>query len=81
MPISLRDEFEHYVAHQADFVARYAGKVIVLKDKEVIGVYDDQLQALTETQKSHAIGTFLIQRVEPGAASHTQTFHSRVRFA
>jgi len=34
-----------------------------------------------ETSKKFELGTFLVQKVEPGTESYTQTFHSRVAFA
>lgn len=80
MEIPLKQEFEYYISNQADLVEKYNGKFIVIKNKEVIGAYDDQIQAIRETQKHHEIGTFLVQKVEPGDKSYTQTFHSRVAF-
>jgi hypothetical protein len=81
MPRSLKDEFQYYLDHQAEMVAKYNGKHIVLKDGVVVGAYDTELEAVTATQKVHALGTFLVQKVEPGNAAYTQTFHSRVAFA
>ena len=77
----LKRDFEYYVANQNEFVQKYNGKVIVLKNRELFGVFDDEVTAVAETKKNHEIGTFLVQRVTPGAGSYTQTFHSRVAFA
>src|SRR3970040_604547 len=77
----LKDEFEWYLAHQDEMVAKHNGKFVVIKDAEVLGVYDDQYTAVVETQKKHALGTFLVQKVEPGKAGYTQAFHSRVAFS
>ena len=81
MEIPLKEEFEYYLSKQSDMVKKYNGKVIVIKNKTVIGVYENQLQAIKETQKTHKIGTFLVQKVEPGDSAYTQTFHSRVAFS
>lgn len=77
---SLTESFNFYLANQADFVQRHNGKVIVIKDNQVIGVFDDEITAVNETQKKHEIGTFLVQKVGPGSDLYTQTFHSRVAF-
>lgn len=74
----LEREFEYYLQHQNDLVKRYNGKFIVIKDEKVIGVYDNELEAIKETSKHHELGTFLVQKCEPGKESYTQTFHSRV---
>lgn len=76
----LEKEFAYYREHQDELVAKYNGKVIVLKNGQVLGAYDDELTAVTETQKTHELGTFLVQRVGPGKDSYQQTFHSRVAF-
>ena len=77
----LEKEFQYYLEHQDELVAKYRGKVIVIKDGAVIGTYNDELTAVEETKKKHQLGTFLVQRCEPGSASYTQTFHSRVALA
>ena len=77
----LEKEFKYYIDHQDEMVAKYNGKVIAIKDTVVLGAYDDELAAVTETRKSHELGTFLVQRVSPGSADISQTFHSRVAFS
>lgn len=77
----LEKEFQYYLDHQAELAQEYAGKVIVLKDCEVIGVFEDELEAVEETSKAHPLGTFLVQRCDPDPESTVQTFHSRVHFA
>jgi hypothetical protein len=81
MASPLEDEFKFYVEHQDELVAKYDGKVIAVKDGTVLGAYDDELTAITETAKEHKLGTFLVQRVSKGNAAYTQTFHSRAAFS
>ena len=76
MSSELTREFEFYLAHQEEMVEQYDGRVIALKGGRVLGVYDSELAAVTELQKSHALGTFLVQRVTPGDSAYTQTFYS-----
>jgi len=73
--------FEYYQAHQAELVAQYKGRFVVIKDDAVLGAYDSELEAVEVTSRTHTPGTFLVQKCEPGADSFTQTFHSRVAFA
>lgn len=80
MESPLKREFDYYIANQADLVKKYNGKVIVIKNREVIGVYENQSTAVSETARKHELGTFLVQKVEPGRGAYTQTFHSRVAF-
>ena len=62
-------------------VEKYNGRVIVLKGGQVLGVYDTELDALTEIQRAHELGTFLVQKVSAGDTEYSQTFHSRVMFS
>ncbi len=75
---SLLDEFEWYLANQDALVERYDGKVIAIKDCKVIGVFDSELAAVTETGKSHEPGTFMVQRVSEGDEAYTVTILSHV---
>jgi len=77
----LEKEFRYYLAHQDELVAKYRGRVVVIRDEMVIGDYPDEATAVQETQKTYPLGTFLVQRCEPGNQAYTQTFHSRVAFA
>ena len=76
----LEQEFQYYVEHQDEIIKKHDGKVVVIKDGAVLGVFDDELTAVAETRKDHELGTFLVQRVSPGDSAYTHTFHSRVAF-
>jgi hypothetical protein len=77
----LKPEFDYYIAHQQELVAAHLGKFVVIKGGRVIGVFNSDIEAVMETSKNHQLGTFLVQKCEPGAENYTQSFHSRVTFA
>ncbi len=72
----LSDLFDYYLAHQDEFVEKYNGQVVAIKDNKVIGAYDDYGTAFFETGKTHEPETFLLQRVSPGPEEYTVTFHT-----
>jgi hypothetical protein len=76
--MALEKEFEYYKTHQDGLVEKYNGKFLVIVGEEVVGVYDQELQAYLKAKELYKPGTFLIQRCGPGRESYTQTFHSRV---
>ena len=78
---ALKNEFDYYVKNQDELVKKYNGRFLVIKDSQVIGDYDDELEAIKKTMEKHELGTFLVQKCEPGNESYSQTFHSRVVFA
>jgi len=76
----LEKEFDYYLQHQQELVRKYNGKILVIKGQTVIGVFDSELEAVQKTSETHELGTFLVQKCEPGKESYTQTYHSRVTF-
>ena len=81
MDSPLQPDFQYYLDHQDEMVDKYEGKVVVIKNGQVLGSYETEVDAVNETMKKHKVGSFLIQRVTPGAAAYSQTFHSRVTFS
>ena len=77
----LEREFKYYVEHQDELVEKYNGKFIVIKDCNVIAAFDSELEAIEKTAEQYELGTFLVQKCEPGSGSYTQTYHSRVALA
>lgn len=74
----LQKQLEYFKSHQDELVRKYKGKFLVIKDQEVQGVFDTEIEAYTDAKKKFELGTFLIQQSLPGQESYTQTFHSRV---
>ena len=81
MTSPLQSNFQYYLDHQDEMVEQYDGKFIIIKDQQVIGVYGDELTAISETAKTHKLGTFLVQLVSKGNVAYSQTFHSRAAFS
>ncbi len=78
MEDNLKKEFKWYLDNQNDLVKKYNGKIIVIKDCEVIGTFDEIGTAVEETSKTYDMGTFLVQKCSSGEEDYTAVFHSRV---
>ena len=76
--MSLEREFNYYLEHQDELVKKHSGKVLAIKGEQVIGVFNSEIKAVSKISHQHPLGTFLVQKCEPGPESYTQTFHSRV---
>ncbi len=77
---SLEKEFRFYKDHQKELVEKYKDKFLAIVGDEIVGVYDTEIEAYTNTKKTHPVGSFLIQHCLPGKESYTETYHSRVGF-
>ena len=75
----MKRELEFYLDHQAEMVEKYDGRVIVLKNNQVIGDYGSSPEAVAAKEKKYPLGTFLVQRVSEGNKDYTQRIRSRVR--
>ena len=47
MSDALKKELDFYIAHQDEMVAKYDGKVIAIKNGEVLGAFETHLKAVT----------------------------------
>ncbi|MDO8368376.1 MAG: hypothetical protein Q7T20_16360 [Saprospiraceae bacterium] len=74
----LEEEFQYYLDHQVDLSNKYPGKVLVIKGKTILGVFDDNLTAYNTTIKEHQVGSFLIQLCNSGNQAYTATYHSAI---
>ena len=74
----LEKELDYFIKNQKKLVEKHEGKFLVIKNQEIIGVYDTEMEAYREAQKEYKLGTFLIQECLLGEDIYTQTFHSRV---
>ena len=77
----LEKELNYYIENQDKLVEKYKGKYIVIKECRVIGAFGSALEAIENTKQKHQLGTFIVQKCEPGKERYTQTSHSRVKFA
>ncbi|MCY4384136.1 MAG: DUF5678 domain-containing protein [Nitrospinae bacterium] len=77
----LKDDFQYYLDHQTELAEKYEGKYIVIKNRLVLGTYDDEMEAVEKTAKKHELGTFLVQECSSDPDSTIETFHSRVSFS
>jgi len=68
-------EFKYFVEHHDELVEKHCGKVVVIINEQVFGVYDDYDEAIEEAGKDHELGTFVISRVTPGDNDYTAILH------
>lgn len=71
-----KTELSYFIAHQKELVEKYKGKVLAIKGEQVLGAYPDALHAYLETQKTHKVGTFMLQPCVAGASAYTITINS-----
>lgn len=78
MKNDLEKEFQWYLDNQEELVKKYSGKFIAIKNYNVLGAYTERRDAIQETLKGHARGTFIVQKCSPGKQDYTHAFRSRI---
>lgn len=77
----LQDELDFFIANQDELVRKYQGKVLVLRNREVVGVFDTPLDAYLDAESRFEPGTYAIQRCTPGPEAYTVTVSSSICIA
>jgi hypothetical protein len=68
-------QLDFYVKNQSGLLKLYEGKIIALKDGEVLGVYPSKAAALHATlDAGHAPGSFMIILCTQGDGEYTARF-------
>ncbi len=70
------EELEFFKVNQEALVKKHRGKFLVIKGKQVIGVYASALDAFFGAQTQHEVGSFMIQPCDPGPDAYTVTIAS-----
>lgn len=76
----LKALFQYYLDNQEEFVKKYNGKYLVIKDNSVAGVFDTEESAYFDAERKYGLGNFIIQLCTPGDGAYTQHYASRVTF-
>jgi hypothetical protein len=69
-------ELKYFISNQNELLQKHLNKILVIKNEEIIGVYDSPLEAYIETQKEYELGTFFIQPCQKGPEAYTVTLNS-----
>ena len=73
--------YEYFSDNFQVLFEKHADKFLVIKDQNVIGVYDSFDEAYSETVKKEKLGTFLIQLCRNDETTINQFYSSNVVFA
>lgn len=63
-------DYEWFVQHHEELEEHYTGRVVAIYKEQILGDYASEGEAAEATIKTHALGTFIVQRVRPGNPPH-----------
>jgi len=59
--VNMHEDFVWFTEHYSEFQELYGNAFLAIKNKKVLGVYPNCGEAVRETQKTEALGTFIVQ--------------------
>lgn len=69
-------ELNFFVNNQERLVQQYGGKVLAIKGEEIIGVFNDTVEAYINVKKENQLGKVMIQNCIPGKDAYTVSIAS-----
>jgi hypothetical protein len=63
MPTQLDRELETYAAHKGELLASDRGKIVLIKNDEVCGTFDTQMDAIRDGYRRFGNVPFLVKQV------------------
>lgn len=74
----LEKEYNYFLSILSELKKDHNGEYVVIKEKNILGYYGSMNEALQETSKKYALGTFLVKLIEDQDENTVMRFHSRV---
>jgi hypothetical protein len=59
----LAEELKTYQAHQADLLRQSPGKFVLVKGREIVGLYDREDEAFSEAYRRFRLSGFMIKQI------------------
>jgi hypothetical protein len=76
VPEPLRKDLEWYIGNQRELSEKYNGKILLILNQNLIGVFDSMEDAYATAIKTYALGSFTLQPCSPDADSYTLTLYN-----
>jgi hypothetical protein len=60
----LDEERQYYQENQAEWLKQYAGRIVLVKGRQLIGVFNTPDEAMAEGARRFGLTNFLVRRVD-----------------
>ncbi len=75
---TLKKNLDFFIENQAQLVSQYNGKVLLIKDQQVVGAFDEPLAAYFAALEKYEPGSFSLQPCRAGEGAYSVTISSIV---
>ena len=74
--IDRRNDFDYFLQHYQELYEKYGHKFIAIKNKQILGTYDKELDAIQDAAKTYPFGTFIVQECNGDETGYTNYISS-----
>ena len=71
------NDFQWFLDNYDDLYQKNGHKFYAIQNKQILGMYDDQNEAIDETMKTHPLGMLCVQECNGDESGYTVTIMSR----
>lgn len=71
-----KNDFNYFVSHYQELYKEYGHKFIAIRNKEILGSYDTELDAINDTSKTYPLGSFIVQECNGDESGYTNYISS-----
>ncbi len=69
-------DFNYFIEHYDEWFEKYGHSFLVIRNHEILGVYDDLKSAIDITSQSYPLGTFIVQECNGDESGYTNYISS-----
>jgi hypothetical protein len=74
--IERRKDFDFFIKSYQELYSQYGHKFIAIKNQKILGSYDTELEAITNTEKQYPLGSFIVQECNGDESGYTNYISS-----
>ena len=56
-----REDFNYFIKHYQELYNKYGHKFIAIKNSKILGVFDTEIEAITDVSKDYPLGTVIVE--------------------
>ncbi|MCI9612961.1 MAG: hypothetical protein HFH33_13215 [Eubacterium sp.] len=71
-----REDFNYFIKHYQELYNKYGHKFIAIKNSKILGVFDTEIEAITDVSKEYPLGTFIVQECNGNESGYTNYISS-----
>lgn len=65
------EDFQYFIENYDEFFKQFGHKFVVIRNKDILGIYDSEVDAINATSDIYPIGSFIVQECNGNESGYT----------